>query len=97
MLLPVDDVGPRRHPVGGRQEDLLHDVLDFFHRGGSVPEKVFRPVQHPDGEPPGHFLVELPRGGARLGDGGGDLGGVEWNEPAIPFLDRFIHVLFPPL
>jgi len=92
MLIPVDDISLGGPPVGRIQKHLFDDVLNLLHRHDHAVEKSIGQVQDLDGHLARNFVVEFSRGHSGLGDGIGDLLGLEFNQTAITFADLGVHL-----
>ncbi len=80
VLLAVDDVGARRAPAAGLDQDFLDAVLDGFDAGaGLVGQRVDDGV----GQRLRAREVQFPGALAGRGDGVGDLVAVERHDPAV--------------
>ena len=91
MLLAIDDVGLRGLSIGGREENLLDDVLNFLDGGDPVVKDLFGQIQNADGQCFCDRMIKLTACRTGLGDGIGDLLRVEFDQTAVPLLDLCVH------
>ena len=86
-LLAVDDVGACGAKVVGRDQALLHDVLDLLDGGGGTLKAVGDDFAHLARNDDGLVGAKLARGLAGLLDGGRDLGLVKAGERTVTLDD----------
>ena len=87
VLVPVEDVRLGRLPVLGREQHLLHDVLDLLDRRNLAGEGLLGDGHHAQHELLRRLEAELCRCLARLLDGRGDLARVKGDNCSVALSD----------
>ena len=91
MLIPVDNIGLGRPSIGGRQQNLLNDILDFLNTHDPAVIEFFRHTENLEGQLFRGVLIKLTRCHSSFRDGTGNLFSIEFDQTTVPFLDLCVH------